>query len=193
MKLLTLIVVVLICNQLTIGQTKNETELRIQHADLPLVTQSILKTLPEQTKRIRFYRETDGSKQSYESKFKYKKYWYSVEFDSLGKLDDIEVNIKKRELELPIETAINNYLNQNTEKFDIIKIQEQYLYDTKQTEVEFLTFILKNRAEILSNYEIIIAIKSEKSWTLKEFTFDSEGRVLNTRNLQQDSYEYINY
>ncbi|WP_299337432.1 hypothetical protein [uncultured Psychroserpens sp.] len=175
------------------AQTKNEKELRIDISNFPEHAQSILRTLPEKAKRVKFYKETDSIKESFESKFKYKHHWHSVEFDSDGNLEDIEVNIKKKQIPNPVLDAINMHLKNNSDKYDIIKIQEQYVYEAKISEAELLSAVLEKREKMASNYEIMIALKKDKIWNLREITFNSQGHFLSTRNIQQDSYEYIMY
>lgn len=175
------------------GQTKNEKESRIPLEQFPEKAQSHIKNILENTKRIRHYEEIDGDFKSYESKFKYKKHWHSVEFDKDGKLEDIEVTVKERHLTKQTLNNITSYLKKRYEKFDFIKIQEQYLFDDSIGHTNFIYYILENRASTNSNYEIIIALKTDRNWSIKEMTFDSEGTFLNERTIQQDSYEYIMY
>lgn len=174
-------------------QTKDEKETRIQLEAFPKIAQSHFNSLPNKVKRIRFYKEVDGEKESFESKFKFKKYWHSVEFDRSGNLEDIEVTVKKRDLPIPILEQIEQYLNERSSKFELVKIQEQYVYGTDIPEANFLNYVLSNRSDLSSNYEMIVAIKTNSSWSLKELTFNHEGQFLNARNLQPDSYEYIMY
>jgi hypothetical protein len=47
-------------------------------------------------KRVKFYKESDGDKISFEAKFKYKKQHFSVEFFASGVLEDIEILINKK-------------------------------------------------------------------------------------------------
>lgn len=175
------------------AQTKNEKESRVSLSQFPENAQTQLNIIPKKAKRIRYYKESDGEKQSFETKFKYEKYWYSVEFNNSGILEDIEVRIKERQIPDSIKTEIKTYIGNRSDKFDLIKIQEQYIYVDSISETQFLNSILENRATTVSNYEIIVAIKSNKIWELKEMTFDSKGAFLNARNLQQSSYEYIMY
>ncbi len=193
-KLFILIVFVFSLAEIS-AQTKNEKESRVERTQFPEAAQTVLNAFPKKAKRARFYKETDGNKLSFESKFKFKKHWYSVEFNQKGILEDIEVTIKKRELSEATLKNIIIYLEQNSQKYDIIKIQEQYVYtnSNKGTQVNFLESIVNHRKTKASNYEIIIAIKTESDWLLQETTFDCNGRFLNARTLQPDSYEYIMY
>jgi hypothetical protein len=186
-------IIVLFSSLLVTAQNKDEKEFRTSIKKYPKNTQKVVLNIPKKAKRIRHYQETDEKKLSYESKFKFKKYWFSVEFNSDGVLEDIEKTIKEKELEKTVKEALYLFLETQASKYSIIKIQEQYLYSSKILEVDFLNAILRSSCSINSNYEIIIAIKSDKEWQLKEMTFDSNGRFLNARHLQPDSYEYIMY
>ena len=175
------------------AQTKNEKESRIQLSEFPENAQILIQPIISDVRRIRHYKEIDGKYVSFESKFKYKKYWYSVEFSRLGILEDIEVEIKERNLESIISKTINLYLKESFIKYDIIKIQEQYVADSSTEDTSFLKSVLENRNVINSNYELIIAVKSSEDWELKEMTFGPKGEFLSSRNIQQGSYEYILY
>lgn len=89
-----------------IGQTKNEKEERIKKEVFPKIALLTLNDLPQSSKRLKFYRETDGDKKSYEAKFKLNRKIYSIEFNSQGQLEDVEVKIKKK-----VYSTINFYLN----------------------------------------------------------------------------------
>lgn len=173
------------------GQNKNEKEIKISKTEFPQNAQQLLNSLPEQAKRIRYFKELDGDKSSFECKFKYQKLWHSIEFAVSGKLEDIEITVREHHIPKSILGNIEDYLNENSEKHDIIKFQEQYIYTTTRTEVDFLNSIITNRKLIASNYELIIALKIDRQWVLKEITFGHTGEFLSSRALQTDSYEYI--
>ncbi|MBO6605623.1 hypothetical protein [Psychroserpens sp.] len=190
------IVVVLLCFFFSINnycQNKNEKESKISKTDFPSSALQTLSLVPENAKRIKYYQETDGEKLSYECKFKFQNLWHSVEFNEDGKLEDIEVKVRKHQLSQTVRERINNYLSQNSDKFDIVKIQEQYVQDKSSSDLTFFKSTISNREHTASNYELIVAIKHKKDWTLKEMTFDKQGNFTNTRDLQTDSYEYIMY
>lgn len=175
------------------GQSKNERESKISKTEFPIAALQTLSVIPDKAKRIKYYQETDGDKLSFESKFKFQNLWYSVEFNDDGILEDIEVRVRKHQLPKQIKDQIHTYLNNNCDKFDIVKIQEQYVQNGLSPDMSFLKSTISNRKTTDSNYELIVAIKNNKEWTLKEMTFDKQGVFLNSRALQADSYEYIMY
>lgn len=175
------------------AQTKNEKESRIQLSEFPAQAQTTINSIIKEVKRIRHYKEIDGNQESFESKFKFKNHWHSAEFSKSGDLEDLEVTIRERQLDDTIKNTIKSYLNNHFLKYDIIKIQEQYTPShTTETQV-FLKNVLDNRKSIDSNFEIVIAVKSSEGWELKELTFNTTGEFLKSRDIQQDSYEYIMY
>ena len=175
------------------AQTKNEKESRIQLSEFPAHAQITINSIIKEVKRIRHYKEIDGNLESFESKFKFKNHWYSVEFSKSGDLEDLEITIKERQLDATVKNTIKNYLKHHFLKYDIIKIQEQYTSSHTTEAQVFLKTILENRNSIDSNFEIIIAVKSSEGWELKELTFNTTGEFLKSRDIQQDSYEYIMY
>jgi hypothetical protein len=175
------------------AQTKNEKESRIQLSEFPTQAQITINSIIKGVKRIRHYKEIDGNQESFESKFKYKKNWYSVEFSKSGDLEDIEVRIRERQLNTVTKNNIKSYLKNHFFKYDIIKIQEQYTSSHTTETQEFLKTVLEKRKAIDSNFEIVIAVKSSKNWQLKEMTFNTTGEFLKSRDIQEDSYEYIMY
>lgn len=188
------ILIALICIFFTtaiFGQNKSERESKISVTEFPILARQTLSVTPDNAKRIKYYQETDGDKFSFECKFKFENFWYSVEFDQEGKLEDIEVKVRKHQIEKLVRNAINEHLDTFSDKYDIIKIQEQYIYNSSLSDLEFYKSIISNRNSIASNYEIIVAIKKDKQWTLKEMTYDINGGFMNSRELQTNSYEYI--
>ena len=78
-------------------------------------------------------------------------------------------------------------------KYDYIKIQEQYIPQSSDNPELFLKQVLDNRGSLSNNYEIVLAVKQDKEWTILEMTFDPKGTFLGQRTIKQDSYEYIMY
>lgn len=78
------------------SQSKNEKEERIPASEFPEVSHKYFNGITDKVNYLKFYRETDGNKQSFEAKFKLNKLYYSVEFNTDGVLEDIEIVIKKK-------------------------------------------------------------------------------------------------
>ncbi len=114
------------CMSAVLAQNKYEREHRIKKSQFPEVALQFISEKLEGARRIRFYRELDSTKVSYEAKFKKDRLHYSVEFDKEGTLEDIEIEI--RELDIPNEALarIKEDLGNRFRTHRIRKIQQQY-------------------------------------------------------------------
>lgn len=190
---LKLLFVLLCFGQFALCQTKNEKEERVLLSEFPEAAQKVIKTLPEHCKRISFYKETDGEKQSFEAKFKYKGKRYSLEFSKQGIIEDLEVTIKFKTLDTSIKTNINTYFTSNYSKHKCIKIQQQYVYNSRVKPSTFITNVLAQSSNQPPNFEIIAEVKANKKRHLGEFTFNQTGDFINFRTLKATSYEHVLY
>jgi len=174
------------------AQVKKEQEFRIAKNDFP---QNSLRTLqPHLTnaKRIRFYKEFDGKKTSFESKFKKDRLKYSIEFDSLGQLEDVEFIIKEKDIPEETWLTLQHYLKVNYHNSKIKKIQQQYPIGTKSA-FQVLESAFQNLLLPDINYELIISAKEDSGFTFYEVSFDHEGNFLNARKLVDSNYDHVLY
>lgn len=172
------------------SQVKNEKEERITVSHMPEVIQNYFGSISNQVNKLKFYRETDGKKQSYEAKFKHRKKRYSIEFSTKGHLEDIEVLIKKKEIPKEILQMITNYFKDNYDKHRFFKIQKQYKKPTNINDEHFIKNILTNNHNYNPAYEIIAETKSNKTNEIKEFTFKNNGQFEKLRDIIASSYEH---
>lgn len=176
-----------------IAQNKYEREYRIKKSQFPEKALNHITEKLEGAKRIKFYKETDSSKTSFETKFKKDKLWYSVEFDKEGNLEDIEIIIK--EIDIPSDSfmSITTYLQDNFLKYRIRKIQQQYPF----TEEEQTDKTIKNAFQNLMlpsiNYEIIVSGKKEEGYGQYEILFDANGAFIQSRKSLPPNYDHVLY
>ena len=175
-----------------LSQTKQEREFRIAKKEFPSKSIDLITPYLQEVKRLKFYKEIDGAKTSYELKFKKSKLYYSAEFDDKGNLEDIEFSIKKADIPSSSLENIQNYLNTNHQKVKIKKIQQQYLFEQNISEQD-----LKNAFQNLLlpeiRYEIVISGKEKISYQYYELTFDSEGNHLESRRFKASNYNHVLY
>ena len=193
MKLKLVLFVVLCFGQLAVSQTKNEKEERITLSEFPMAAQKAIETLPRNCKRINFYKETDGQKQSFEVKFKYRGKRYSLEFSNEGIIEDLEVVVKFKTLKANIKTKIKDYFTSSYSKHKVMKVQKQYVYNSKIEASQFINNILSQDFGIAPNFEIIAEVKADKQRHLREFLFDKNGAFINFRTINPTSYEHVLY
>ena len=154
-KLLVIVLALLFLSNLAVAQTKNEKEVRIKGSEFPAIAQDIINKLPNKCKRLKFYKETDGDKQSFEVKFKYKKRRYSIEFSTNGTIEDIEVTTKLKTIEDSVKDTITSHFKTSFIKHKVIKTQKQYVYSSEIDMSKFVTKVLSQNSKTLSNYEIM--------------------------------------
>ncbi|SHG91183.1 hypothetical protein [Winogradskyella jejuensis] len=177
----------------SLSQTKNEKEQRIKISKFPEAVQNVIGDLPKNCKRLKFYKETDGDKKSYEVKFKYLKHYYSIEFSEDGLLEDVEVITKFNKIDDSIKHQIKAYYNQSFKKHKFIKIQKQYVYNSRLNTNTFINNTIKQPNTTSANYEIIAEVTTDKKRDIREFTFNSKGKFLSSRILNPTSYEHVLY
>ena len=185
--------VLLLCMGFSFSQSKNEREERITKTEFPEIAQPYFNSFLDKVKYLKFYRETDGSKQSFEAKFKINKLYYSVEFDTLGKLEDIEIVIKNKHIPEDIFSKISDYFDGNFRKTRVIKIQKQYVNNTLSSDKNFIQHIVTHPDDTHTHFEIIAETKKEKLHELKEFTFNKNGKFISSREVTSSSYEHALY
>ena len=185
--------VIVCCCSFSFSQVKNEKEERIKASEFPENIQNYFGTISKQVKKLKFFKETDGQKLSYEAKFKHKKSLYSIEFNAKGFVEDVEILIKKREISKEILETINDYFKSNYDKKRFFKIQKQYIKPSSISDENFIKTILTNSHNYNAAYEIIAEIKTHKTNQLKEFTFNNQGQFEKSRDIIASSYEYTLY
>ena len=188
-KYLILLFIGMVCN--TYGQQKQEWEHRIPKEVFPPTALALLKPYLKNAKRIRFYQEKDGQKVSFESKFKLKRIFYSVEFSKNGSLEDVEFIIAP--YDMPNETweTISNFLDTNYDRYRIKKIQQQYILNGNAKNT--LKQAFQNLILDTNNFEIIIAYRTPKGFKEMELLFNATGKLLSKRESEPQKYDHVRY
>lgn len=166
---------------------KIEREAKIDAIDFPKNALQIVEEIGHSRKKVKFYRETDGDKTSYEAKLKYKGSKYSIEFNRAGILEDVEISLSKREIPKETKALIDSRLDTVARKYRVEKIQLQYL-NKGQTSLEIRTRIDRKDFD---NYEIIVAFKDKRKIYRKEILFDNKGNFVQERDIKRQEYDFI--
>lgn len=183
----------ILCTSFCFSQVKDEREERIPKEDFPQMAKDYFTSFVDDVGYMKFYKEIDGEKLSYEAKFKLDDLHYSVEFDKDGKLEDIEIVIKKKHIPKETLKSINMYLNEQYRKARFVKIQKQYVNCTGVSDREFIEHIADDPYDKHTHYEIIAEVKTEDNRLLKEFTFTNKGKFEKMRIVTSSSYEHALY
>ena len=179
--------------QIGTAQNKYERESRIEAEEFPKKSYGIIQDYLKDAKRVRFYQETDSIKKSFEAKFKKGRLHYSVEFDQNGTLEDVEFNIKERDIPNDTWGTILYYLDENHTKYRVKKIQQQYPVMEDQSIEQTLHNAFQNLILPEVNYELVFAAKENKGYQEYEALFNSEGRLMRIRKSYPLGYDHVLY
>ena len=175
------------------AQNKYEREYRIKKSQFPEKALDYISEVLIDARRIRYYRETDSTKVSYEAKFKKERLWYSIEFDQRGELEDIEILIKPIDIPNASIKQMTTYLSANFSKYRIRKIQQQYpILDDEKAET-VIKYAFQNLMLPFINYELIIEGKKDRAYAQYEILFDSEGNFKSIRKSLPPNYDHVLY
>lgn len=176
-KLITNIAVVLlvICTNHIYAQQKYEKESRLKAEAVPTKARAFIDSLTI-TEKIKWYLEEGLDRTSIEAKFKLNNQKHSVEFDTTGNLEDIEIQIKWSDLQKTLKDSINTQLGRDCKKFKIRKTQIQYSGDRSTLLSKIKTG--KSTTDFLVQYELIVKCKNAKNIALFEYLFSNIGQKL---------------
>ena len=146
------------------SQDKYEREFRIRKSQFPESAHAFLKEELQNAKRVRYYKELDSSKVSFEVKFKKERLFYSIEFDGSGMLEDVEIQVKEADIPNASFAAIGAYLDGYFTKYRIRKIQQQYTLAAFGTVSNTLKKAFQNLIDPKINYELIVGGSTDASF-----------------------------
>ncbi len=170
-----------LCSNSLFAQSKYEMEKRIKEEDVPTRALHFIDSL-RLVKKVRWYLEKGFGRSSIEAKFKLNKKKYSVEFDTTGSIEDIEVQIKWDNLQPKSKDAITNILKEDCKKFKIRKIQIQYL-GSRAVLLEKIRDKHDSMNNIIIRYEIVVRCSETKSVALFEYLFSETGEKLSVSEI----------
>jgi hypothetical protein len=175
------------------GQNKYEREFRIRKSQFPESAYAFLKEELQNAKRIRYYKEVDSSKVSYEVKFKKERLFYSIEFDATGMLEDVEIQVKEADIPNASFEAIGAFLDGYFTKYRIRKIQQQYTLSAFGTVSNTLKKAFQNLIDPKINYELIVGGSTDGSFQDYEILFDADGTFISMRKSLPANYDHVLY
>jgi hypothetical protein len=194
MKTLVIFLLFLLMNTcLGMAQNKYEREFRIRKDQFPAVAHDLIQEYIRDAKRLRFYKEVDSAKTSFEAKFKKDRLWYSVEFDEEGNLEDIEILIEPVDVPSDTFAKIEQYLKGKFSKHKITRLQQQYLATPKEPVEKTLKNAFQNLMLPYINYELMVSGKKDKSYVQFEILFDAQGNFLMQRRSLPPNYDHVLY
>ena len=175
------------------AQIKYEREYRIKKSQFPAEAVELMRSYTESARRIRFYREIDSNRSSYEMKFKLSRLHYSVEFNPQGILEDVEVRIQPVDLPESAWEAIRRDLSQRFKNHKVRKIQQQYPREAFADDASTLRNAFQNLLLPEIRYELIVRARESDGYLDFELLYDADGHFLNLRKSLPPNYDHVLY
>lgn len=185
-----LIFLLLLSCSITFGQKKYEKEYRIKKKTVPTEALEFVKALGFE-KRIKWYKEEGLNKNSIEAKTKQHKKRYSIEFDTSGEIEDIEIKIKWRDVPTETQEMISKKFRTEHQKFKIQKIQIQYS-GSKESLIKTIT---QNQPVegIAIHYELVVKTKTNKDRQDFEYLFSEKGELKKKSVIVSKNSDHLEY
>ncbi|AZQ42980.1 hypothetical protein [Nonlabens ponticola] len=165
---------------------KVEQESRIALEQMDDAARILIVELGATPSRTKLYEEQDGSKKSYEAKFKVNRKKYSAEFDRNWQLEDVEIKSTRRSIDKKLWRSINSQLDTMARKWRLEKMQLQYLPSSDVRQLK-----QKISSKQFDNLELIVAFKNNKAVYRKELLFSSRGKLLSQRDIKRRRYDFL--
>lgn len=157
------------------AQDKFEKESRMKRKDVPSKARMFIDSLNDNTK-IKWYKEEGLTRKSIEAKFKRNKIKHSIEFDTLGIIEDVEIETDWKNVASHAADSISAQLSRDCSKYQIVKVQIQF--SGSENELFSLLKTGVKSENLVMNYEIVVRCKQQKEVDLFEYLFNTKGLLL---------------
>lgn len=190
MRSISFLCLLLIGTTSALAQKKLEREFRIQQALVPEQAIRFAQTITGSHK-LKWYREEGIDQISLEAKVKVEGQRFSIEFDTSGRIQDVELEIQLHQIPENTKLAMISALKEDFTAFKWEKIQIQY----QGTEAVLLDYFATKQGDVPPNtrYEVIVHGKQKRISDFYEWVFSESGAVLSKATIISriaDNLEY---
>lgn len=165
---------------------KSEGEKRIEKAAFPAAAIPWIDVIA-QGRKIKYYQEYNADNLSFEAKFKFKRHRYSMEFSKDGTLEDVEIEVRKKNIEKSVLDLIKARLDQEAQRWRIEKIQLQFVPNTNNL-TELQASIKSGDYQYI---EMVVAFKADRKIYRREFLFTRDGTITQERGIKKIAYDFL--
>lgn len=173
------------------AQVKYEREYRQRAQEIPAAAREFVAAC-DFSGKVRWYAEESRGGQSVEAKVKKAGRRYSIEFDTLGQIEDVEVEADWLDLSPSTRESVCDYLAANFDRYQIQRVQEQWTADRKQLLIELI-----RRGETdgayTRKYEAIVRGRAEGMTQDYELLFSMEGRLERSSRIVYRNTDNLDY
>ncbi|WP_134090477.1 hypothetical protein [Olivibacter sp. XZL3] len=176
----------------TKGQEKLEREYRISVDKVPEKAKDFVKNTYSNTK-VKWYKEESFSGFSVEAKMKWKGQLHSVEFDTLGNLQDVEVAIDFNDISKANQERVHAYLKANFQHYKISKTQLQLKGPPAQLQRIITNENQAQLEKFAINYELVVKGRHHEDNIVHfyELLVDRKGAVINRSKIVERAVNHL--
>lgn len=168
---------------------KFEREFRVTEKEFPSLAIEFLKRAEIDFDKTKWFEEIQNDQFFFEAKVKVDKHLYSIKFDSLGNLQDIEKLVVFKKMSADTQNMLSSALKQELGKFKIIKTQIQFT----NCEMDKVTLQELSAENSIMRYEIELYFKKDTSKKLMEYLLSDKGEILSVQEIVIRSTENLTY
>lgn len=178
-----------ICHSL-MAQEKYERERRISIEEVPAAAISFLDSC-EFESRVKWHEEESLIGKSVEASVKESGLKYSIEFDTLGQIEDIEIDRRESQVPMTIMAAIHQHLDSSFIRYRIKNIQVQWTGERSA----LIALVNTGQTNILhtTRYELIVRGRDETGLHDYEFLFSDRGEMLRRSTIIFRNTDHLDY
>lgn len=178
-----------------LAQLKMEREYRINKKEVPLAARQLVDSCFGEQK-TRWYAEQALEDKTFEAKIKikkkgFKKQRFSIEFDTLGRVQDVELYIKLNQIPDSTQAQILAALGSRFNKYKIVKLQEQWVGSREA--LFYKAKGLPSSLPVVVNYEIVVIGYHNKVYKSFELLFSADGQILSNLEIIHSSSDNLIY
>lgn len=173
------------------SQEKFERESRIKSSDAPKKASMYVESIFPEARKIKWYLEENLDGFANEAKVKQNGTVYSIKFDTLGNLQDIEFIQNFNKLPVQVQDKVEAYLQEQYDHYRLKKIQVQWIGDA-----DLLRSVLieeTKNGQYKTNYEIEFSGRKDGDTQSYEALFSENGEHLNTKKIISRNLNHLVY
>ena len=173
-----------------VGQVKYEKEIRIDMNQVPEKALNFIKNSGINSK-VKWYKELNIDNTSIEAKTTFQNTKYSIEFDTLGNLQDVEYIINFKELPDKAQAKIEHQFDSLFTRYKIIKTQTQF-----SGPPQIIQQLLKGKKpsdDYITRYEIVMGGKEKKIMRKFEILTNENGEILQRSRIIPQNMDNLIY
>lgn len=187
---LAILLLFICCLKKTFAQTKFEKEYRINKEEVPKSALNFIDAAAF-TSKIKWYKEEALAGYSYEAKTTAQGIKYSIEFDSLGRIEDVEYKIAWKSVPPLTKAKMELFFDRTFQKWKIVKVQVHHTGSAQR----LIDFVKKKETtlKIVTKYELVVKGKIGKQSQLIEYLFSGEGILERTSVIVLKNSDHLEY